>query len=180
MMPDIVIKALTADNKTDFVKTLESELCIRFNCNIDELPINYGYDKLCGLLHYIKENMLDTYYMLYLNNKFKSASGGIIRNFRDEKVYQGQWRFFNTKDISRGLNMNSWSLYILIDKQLSRAKDSGCSKFILSYNMHNKRLHDIHINYQFSKIWGKDHGFYSSVTPVSFNGVDQFLLIKEL
>lgn len=180
MTPDIVIKTLTADNKNNFVKTLESELCIRFNCDVESLPINYGYDKMCGLLHYISENQLDSYYMLYLNGKFRSASGGIIRNFCNEKIYQGQWRFFNTIDISKGLNMHSWSLSILTNKQLIRAKKFGCTKFILSYNIHNKRLHDIHINYQFSKIWGPDHGFRSSVIPVPFNGVEQFLLIKEL
>lgn len=174
------ILSLRDIDKVLFIQKLEKELTYKFQSTIQNLPINYGYNDKQGLLYYINNDLLDSYFILYVDNKFKSASGGIIRQYNNEKVYQGQWRFFNTPDIYSGLCKHSYSIDILTNLQIKRARELFCSKFIISYNLHNKRLHDIHYKYQFAKTLNDDHGFFSSGIPQMFNNVPQYLLIKNL
>ena len=62
-----MIEIITLDyrNKQEYIKRLVEELCTRFNCPVEELPDNYGYKYEWSLLSLIKNELLDTYNILY-------------------------------------------------------------------------------------------------------------------
>lgn len=178
---EVTVYSLTQNNKAEFFTELEKQLCVKFKCTIDTLPINYGYDKNCGLLHYIDKNDIANYSLLYIDGKFWAGCGGKLRTLNEQLVYQGCWRYFsNTRKVDAGLGSRNFVFKQIADNQLIHAKELGCSFYIISYNLDNYRMYKIHFNNQLPKVYGKNHGFYTLENPVAFNGVDQWLLIKKI
>lgn len=171
---------LTNEGKEDFIVKLKIALCNKFKCNIDDLPENYGYNKPWSLLSLIENDELDTYQLLYVNDKFWTATGGIVREFNGEKVYQAVFRGFSyAEPRHKGLGVKSYTHMHNTKYQLSRAKKLGCKKLIISFNDYNKQLFDLNQRYLIPRAF-PEHKFVASSEPVLFNGVEQWLLILNI
>lgn len=180
-MDNIRLLRLENSNKELFSNTLKEELFKIFNVSdIKDLPENYNNSTPWSLLKMIDENLLDSYQLIYIDNQFWVGSGGIVREFNNEKVYQAGFRAFsNTRSISTGIGSRSYSHEYNTKYQIERAKILGCSSVILSFNEHNKRLFEITDKFHLKKIFGKDI-FTASQEPIIFNGVPQWLLTMSL
>jgi len=168
---------LTDENKGEFTDKLKQALNLRFG---NELPENYGYLYPWSLLSLIRDDAIDTYQLLYVNDKFWTGAGGIVREFNNEKVYQAGFRVFSYSDPRhKGLGVKPYNHKYCTTYQIERAKLNGCSKLILSFNDYNYQLFQVNIKYLLPKAF-PDYKFVASSKPILFNGVEQWLLTLNL
>jgi len=181
-MDKIDVLLLTADNKIEFIKKLTDALFEYFKCvDIENLPENYGTKHPWSLLNLIQDDKIDTYALLYVNDRVWGASGGIVRYIDDKKIYQGGFRWFsNAENLVKGLGcMKSYLYtYTMVD-QLQRAREQDCDKFTLSFNDYNERFFEITKKYHLRKVF-PNTVFNPSDGLVMFNGVPQRLLTVDL
>jgi hypothetical protein len=176
-MDKIEMLTLTDENKSEFTSKLEKALYDRFG---EKGYDNYGNLTPWSLLNLIKDNVIDTYQLLYVNDNFWTGSGGIIRDFNGEKVYQAGFRTFSYAfDRHRGLGVKPYNHIYNTSYQIERAKFHKCSKVILSFNDHNYQLFQVNIKYLLPRAF-PDYNFVPSDEPVLFNGVAQWLLTLDL
>jgi hypothetical protein len=180
-----MIEIITLDyrNKQEYIKRLVEELCTRFNCPVEELPDNYGYKYEWSLLSLIKNELLDTYNILYYNNQFWSGSGGIIRIHNNKKYYQCLFRLFsNATNLNNGLGMSSHTFKYSLPLQVERAKILECDYAVITFNHkpgHYSKLKKIVRDYHLPKVFGKNAFVDNTFTEI-FNGVEQWLLTMSL
>jgi hypothetical protein len=169
------------DDRESFYHVLRLELLKVFNvADVQSLPENYGISKEWSLLRMIIDNQLDSYQLIYENNKFWSGSGGILRDFDGSRIYQAGFRAFaDAKSLYAGIGCKSYSHEYNTKLQIERAKELGCESLVLSFNIENERLFEITYKYHLKKVFGKDI-FVASQEPVMFNGVPQWLLTMSL
>jgi len=163
-----------ADN-TIFLPILKEELNLKFNNNIDD---NYSDTHPWSLLNLIQQDKIDCYQLIYVNNILWSGSGGIIRSYDDEKIYQAGFRAFSNAS-GPGLGSKSYSHEFNTKYQIERAKKTGCCKVVLSFNLYNEKLFRVTRDYHLPKVFGKDV-WLASNEPIIFNGVEQWLLTMSL
>lgn len=184
----IEVITLESLNKTYFLKKLRYELYSKFEVQQDEdLPENFSNSKEWSLLKMIEEHFLDTYQLVYVNDKFWGSSGGIVRHLaNNQKVYQAGFRTLSRSHENgyRGLGTKPYISALCVKFQIERAKNLNCDKVILSFNEHNKRLFNLVSRYHHKRSFlGVDQlmkDFIPSSEPVLFNGVFQWLLEMNL
>ena len=168
---------LTSENKSEFIERLKLALIEKFGEN---LPENYGTEKPWSLLSLIQDNNIDTYQLLYVNNKIWSGAGGMIRELNGEKVYQASFRLFSIPDHRhRGLGVKPLTHMNITKFQIERAKSLGCKSIVLSFNDYNYQLFVLNQRYLLPKAL-PDCVFVPSEKPMMFNGVEQWLLTMTL
>ncbi len=179
---------LSKDNKAEILSLLRQELYKKFEVQRDEdLPENYSNVKPWSLLRMIEDDAMDIYQLVYVSGKFWASCGGIIRNLPNgEKIYQGAFRTLSRShcNIYKGFGTKPYIAGLCLPIQIERAKKLGCDKFVLSFNLSNTRLYNIVTKY-FSKrtFLGVDQilkNFTATSTPMTFNGVEQWLLEMKL
>jgi hypothetical protein len=180
-MDKIEVKTLSEANKSDFINELVVNLTGYFDADVNNLPTNYGNKLPWSLISLIASGEIDTYQMLYVNDQFWGASGGMVREFNGKKIYQGGFRWFsNAEKITQGLGcMKAYSHTHKIGHQFDRAKLNGCSELILSFNDYNYRLFEISRRYHLRKAF-PDRSFIPSATTIMFNGTPQWLLTTKI
>jgi hypothetical protein len=172
---------LSKENKDIFLERLTYCLLDYFKCEYTDLPDNYGDKNPWSLINLIKNDDLDSYTMVFVNDFFWGGSGGILRDFNGEKIYQGGFRWFsNAENAARGLgSVKSYNHIHSIGHQLERAKINGCTKYIISFNDYRYRYMLISKNYHFKKVF-PDIDFKPSSEMIMFNNVPQWLLTVDL
>jgi hypothetical protein len=179
-MDKIDILSLTDENKYFFVTTLKKELCERFDTPVEELPELYGYAKPWSLLNLVESGNIDAYQLLYVNDKIWTGSGGMIREFQGEKVYQSGFRAFSVQEHRHtGLGVNAYMHQYSSTLQIDRAKKTGCAKVIWSFDPHNYRLFKVNYRYLIPKAF-PNYKFIVHDEPVEFNYSPQHLIILDL
>jgi len=175
----IELVILDKKNKDDFILLLEKELCLIFKTSVEDLPDNYGRKYSWSLLSLIESDEIDSYQLLYVDGKFWVGSGGMVREYNQEKIYQACFRAFSkTRGINTGIGSRSYAHEFNTSIQIERARELGCSFVILSFNENNKKLFDITKNFHLRRVFGDV--FIPSECPVLFNGVNQWLLMMSL
>lgn len=168
---------LTNENKGEFTDRLKLALYDRFDKDLHD---NYGYTHSWSLLSLIRDNAIDTYQLLYVNDKFWTGAGGIVREFNGEKIYQAGFRVFSyASGRHKGLGVKPYNHIYNTAYQIERAKLNNCSKVILSFNDYNYQLFQINIKYLLPRAF-PNYKFVPSAKPVLFNGIDQWLLTLDL
>lgn len=187
MSDRIEVITLNQQNKKGFITKLRTELYSKFDVKCDEdLHENYSNDKSWSLLKMINENRIDTYQLVYINDKFWGASGGVVREYEAGlKTYQAGFRTFTqAQTIHTGLGMKPYITALCVRHHIERAKATDCDKVVLSFNEHNKRLFDLVCKYHHKRaLLGVNElmkNFIPSSQPVLFNGVMQWLLEMNL
>jgi len=176
-METVRMIVLTTENKSEFIEKLKQALHEKFG---DELPENYGTLHPWSLISLIESDTIDSYQLLYINDKFWMASGGMIREFNGEKVYQAGFRAFKSaSNNSKGLSFKTFIHDNNTKFQIERAKQQGCKSVILSFNDYNERLFRLTYQYILPKVFPKDT-FVPSDTLIPFNGVPQWILTMKL
>jgi hypothetical protein len=180
-MEKIDVLTLSSGNKDEFIKKLILGLIEYFDTDVDTLPENYGYKHPWSLLSLIRDNAIDTYALVYVNDRIWGGSGGIVRYIDDKKIYQGGFRWFsNAEKIVKGLGCMKAHIHkYTMTEQFERAKQQNCEEYILSFNNYNKRLFDISRKYHLKKAF-PNTVFVPSEGMVMFNGVEQYLLTVDL
>jgi hypothetical protein len=180
-MDKIEVLVLSSENKTEFTNKLTAGLVEYFKSDVDNLPDNYGYKLPWSLLSLLRDDNLDTYAIVYVNDRVWGGSGGIIRYIDDKKIYQGGFRWFsNAENLVKGLGcMKAYIHTHTMTEQFKRAKEQNCDEYILSFNNYNQRLFDISRKYHLKKAF-PNTVFKPSDGLVLFNGVMQQLLIVDL
>ena len=146
----------------------------------EDIPENYGTEHPWSLLSLIRDDAIDTYQLIYVNDKFWTATGGMIREFGGNKVYQAVFRgFSNAENRHKGLGVVSYTHLYSTKYQIERAKELGCHSVIISFNDYNYKLFDITQKYMLPKTL-PEHKFIASDEPIMFNGVEQWLLTLRL
>ncbi len=168
---------LSKENKDKFVDMLKRALIDKFG---EEIPENYNYTHPWSLLSLLRDDAIDTYQLLYVNEKFWTATGGIVREFNGNKVYQAVFRGFSDADNRhKGLGVKSYTHLHNTKYQIERAKELGCHSVIISFNDYNYKLFELTKKYMLPKAL-PEHTFTASSKPIMFNGVEQWLLTLEL
>jgi hypothetical protein len=168
---------LTKENKSEFTTKLKLALIEKFGENI---PENYSNLHPWSLLSLIRDETIDTYQLLYVNDKFWTATGGMIREFEGNKVYQAVFRgFSNAENRHKGLGVKSYTHMYNTTYQIERAKNLNCDSVIISFNDYNYTLFVLNQRYLLPKAF-PNHTFVASNEPVMFNGVEQWLLTMKL
>ena len=176
-MDKVVMTTLTKENKSEFSDMLKLALIDKFG---DNIPENYGTSRPWSLLSLVRDDALDTYQILYVNDKFWTATGGIVREFRGNKVYQAVFRGFSNADKRhKGLGIKSYTHIHNTKFQIERAKALGCYSVIISFNDYNYKLFDLTKKYMLPRAL-PEYTFTASTEPIMFNGVQQWLLTLEL
>lgn len=183
----VEILTLSPENKIEFIKNLTAVLFQKFEVSdVSDLPENYSNAKPWSLLRMLAEDALDIYQILFVNGQVWGACGGILRADGDRVIYQAGFRTISVshKFVRKGLGTTPYLNRYCISQQIQRAKDMGCSKVIISFNDHNRRLFDLVQKYHNKKKF-KDNdkimsGFVATDKPVMFNGVPQWLLEMNL
>jgi hypothetical protein len=180
-MDKVEVLVLSSENKSEFTNKLVEGLTEYFEADVDNLPDNYGYKHPWSLLSLLRDDKLDTYALVYVNDRIWGGSGGIIRYIDDKKIYQGGFRWFsNAENIVKGLGcMKTYIHTHTMTTQFERAKEQNCDSYVLSFNDYNKRLFEISRKYHLRKAF-PNTVFNPSNGPVMFNGVLQQLLTVEL
>jgi hypothetical protein len=179
-MDKIDILSLTDENKYFFVDVLKKELCDRFGTSVEDLPELYGYAKPWSLLNLVENGSIDSYQLLYVNDKIWTGSGGMIREFQGEKVYQSGFRAFSVQEHRHtGLGVNAYMHQYSSTFQIDRAKITGCSKVIWSFDSHNYRLFKVNCRYLIPKAF-PNYKFTIHDDQVEFNNSPQHLIILDL
>ena len=176
-MDKIEMITLTKENKSEFIDKLKRALYEKFG---EVLPENYGTVHPWSLLSLIKDDVIDTYQLIYVNDKFWTATGGMIREFLGNKVYQAVFRGFSVADNRhKGLGVKSYTHMYNTAYQIERAKELNCHSVIISFNDYNYKLFELNQRYLLPRAF-PNHTFIASTTPVMFNGVEQWLLTMKL
>ena len=176
-MDRIFLLNLEKIDKTKFLSILKDEIELTFKGKVEE---NYTDKREWSLIPLIEKNKIDSYQLIYINDQFWSGSGGMIREWRDKKIYQAGFRgFSNMSSFKRGLGSQSYTHKYNTTYQVKRAKESGCDEIILSFNLHNEKLFRVTRDYHLPKVFGKDV-WQDGIEPVEFNGVLQWLLMMSL
>lgn len=176
-MDKITLVNLENTEKNNFLSILKYELEKKFKPNND---INYGEDVSWGLISLIKTSSIDSYQLIYVNDKIWVGSGGIIRQFKGKKIYQAGFRAFSLAGNYRtSIGSKSYSHEYNTVYQIKRAKKLGCEELILSFNEYNEKLYKITRDYHLPKIFGSN-AFKDSVNMENFNEVPQWLLTMSL
>jgi hypothetical protein len=179
-MDKIDLLSLTDENKYFFVETLKKELCERFVTSVEELPELYGYTKPWSLLNLVETGSIDSYHLLYVNDKIWTGSGGMIREFSGEQVYQSGFRAFSVQEHRHtGLGVNAYMHQHSSTLHITKAKEIGCTKVIWSFDSHNYRLFQVNHKYLIPKAFPK-YKFTIHDEPVEFNNSPQHLIILDL
>ena len=144
-MPNFKLIELSQESKTEFINTVEINLRIKFGTDI---PENYTRETPWSLLSLLENDAIDSYCMLYLNDEFWSAGGGIVREFNGDRVYQAGFRGFSAQTIrsdwaERGTGTKSYTWQYIIHRQINRAIELKCDKVIISFNDYNVKLFKI-------------------------------------
>ena len=172
--------SLTEENKYFFLDQLKNELCNRFETTVEELPELYGYAKSWSLLSLVESNNIDTYQLLYVNDKIWTGSGGMIREFQGEKIYQSGFRAFSVQEHRHtGLGVNAYMHQYSSTYQITRAKQFGCTSVIWSFDPHNYRLFQVNWKYLIPKAF-PNFKFTIHEELVEFNNSPQHLIILDL
>lgn len=176
-MDNITLLTLTSDNKQQFLPKLLEAL---YECFGDEIPENYSNVKTWSLLSLIENDEIDTYQLLYMNDKIWTGTGGMIREFNGEKVYQAAFRGFSCARLNnKGLGVKTPTFVHCLNHQIERAKLNKCTSVVLSFNDYNKRLFEVTKNYTLPKTFTPDI-WEASDKPIWFNGAEQWLLTMRL
>jgi len=176
-MDKVEMVTLTKENKSEFTIKLKLALIEKFGENI---PENYSTLHPWSLLSLIRDEKIDTYQLLYVNDKFWTATGGMIREFEGNKVYQAVFRgFSNADNRHKGLGVKSYTHMYNTTYQIERAKNLNCDSVIISFNDYNYTLFVLNQRYLLPKAF-PNHTFVASNEPVMFNGVEQWLLTMKL
>ena len=179
-MDKIDMLTLTEENKEFFVEQLKKELCERFSCKVEELPELYGYTQPWSLLSLIESGEIDTYQLLYVNDNIWTGSGGIVREYGGERIYQSGFRAFSVQQYRHtGLGVNAYMHQYSSTYQISRAKMHDCSSVIWSFDPHNYKLYKINCKYLIPKAF-PNYKFTFCDDPVEFNYSPQHLIILDL
>jgi hypothetical protein len=177
MDDNIYLLTLSKKNRNDFLDKLTSALHERFG---DNIPENYGDSHNWSLLKLIKRNRIDTYQLLYINDKIWTGTGGIIRRLNSKKVYQAAFRGFSCAGLTnKGLGIKTPTFIYCLDHQIERAKFNKCDSIILSFNEENKRLFEVTKNYTLPKTF-KPGEWKASEKPILFNDTKQWMLTMKL
>ncbi len=169
--------SLTPENKSEFTLKLRTALADKFGT---DLPDNYGYEHPWSLLSMIRDNTIDSYQLLYVNGKFWTGTGGIVREFNGDKVYQAVFRgFSNANDRHKGLGIKSYTHMCNTKSQIERAKELNCNSVVISFNDYNYKLFKITHQYMLPKSL-PEYKFIASATMVMFNEVEQWMLTLPL
>ena len=169
--------SLTDENRNTFIEDLSRHLSSYFSNNI---PENYGFSKPWSLLSLIKDGLIDTYQLLYVDGEFWAGSGGIVRELNGRKVYQAAFRgFSNAGNRNPSLGQKFYLHKYNTVFQISRAKELGCKSVVLSFNEHNYRLFRITNDIILPKS-GLDGLFVPTDQRIMFNGVPQWLLVMDI
>ena len=172
--------SLTDENKYFFVDELKKELCARFDTTVEELPELYGYAKPWSLLNLVETGSIDSYHLLYVNDKIWTGSGGMIREFSGEQVYQSGFRAFSVQEHRHtGLGVNAYMHQYSSTLHITKAKEIGCSKVIWSFDSHNYRLFQVNHKYLIPKAF-PNYKFTIHDDPIEFNNSPQHLIILDL
>ena len=173
----IEMLSLTKENKEEFTAKLKKALYDKFG---EGLPDNYGYRYPWSLLSLVRDNILDTYQLLYVNGTFWTATGGILREFEGTKVYQAVFRGFSYADPRhKGLGVKSYTHQYNTKFQIERAITHNCKNLIISFNEYNYKLFVLNQRYLLPRALA-NYDFRASSEPVMFNGVKQWLLTLNL
>lgn len=173
-MDRVKVLTLSKENKEYFTTELLAALHEKFG---DEIPENYGYDKPWSLMSLIESDMIDTYRLVYVNDVIWSGSGGMIREFQGEKVYQAGFRTFSAVETKyHGLGAKTHTHDHSLKYQYDRAKLNNCTKFIFSYNDYNIRLFKVMARYTLPRAFG-DKKIEVIDKLTEFNGTPQYLII---
>jgi hypothetical protein len=176
-METVRMLALTTENKSEFIDTLRAELFNKFG---KDIPENYSDTHKWSLISLIESDTIDSYQMLYVNDKFWMASGGMVREFNGEKVYQAGFRAFKSaSNLPKGLYFPTFVHDNNTKFQIERAKQHGCKSVIISFNDYNERLFKLTYQTILPKVFPKDT-FVPSDTLIEFNGVPQWILTMKL
>jgi hypothetical protein len=172
--------SLNKKNKKQFLEKITIALENKFKTTVDNLPENYGYQNPWSLLSLIENEKIDTYQLLYVNDKFWSGSGGIIRSFNGEHIYQAAFRGFTYADgRHKGLGIKSYTHMYNTKFQIKRAKENKCSKVIMSFNDYNYKLFLLTQKYSLPRVF-PENTFVPSKNMVIFNEVPQWLLTMDI
>jgi hypothetical protein len=176
-MDKVEMIVLTKENKNEFTEKLNLALIEKFGKNI---PENYSILQPWSLLSLIRDEAIDTYQLLYVNDKFWTATGGMIREFAGNNVYQAVFRgFSNADNRHKGLGVKSYTHMYNTRYQIERAKALNCDSVIISFNDYNYNLFVLNQRYLLPRAF-PDHTFVASSEPIMFNGVKQWLLTMKL
>ena len=180
-MDSVNALTLSSENKIEFVDKLIQGLVEFFETDVDSLPDNYGYKHPWSLLSLIKDDKLDTYTLVYVNDRVWGGSGGMVRYIDNKKIYQGGLRWFsNAKNHTKGLGfIRGYTLLYTMPQQFDRAKDLQCDEYILSFNEYNKKFFEVGHKYHLKKAF-PNLVFTPSNGMVMFNGVMQYTLTLDL
>lgn len=179
-MDKIDMLTLTAENKEWFLEQLTKELCDKFETTVNNLPELYGYTFTWSLLSLIQSDAIDTYQLLYINDKIWTGSGGMIREFNGDKVYQSALRAFSVQESRHtGLGVNAYMHQYSSTYQIERARMHGCTSVIWSFNDYNSRLFEVNRRYLIPKAF-PNYKFTSTTEMVQFNNTPQYLIILNL
>jgi len=179
-MDKIDMLSLTDENKYFFVDELKKELCARFDTTVEELPELYGYAKPWSLLNLVETGSIDSYHLLYVNDKIWTGSGGMIREFSGEQVYQSGFRAFSVQEHRHtGLGVNAYMHQYSSTLHITKAKEIGCTKVIWSFDSHNYRLFQVNHKYLIPKAF-PNYKFTIHDDPIEFNNSPQHLIILDL
>jgi glycerophosphoryl diester phosphodiesterase len=176
-MDKVEMIVLTKENKSEFTTKLKLALIEKFGENV---PENYSTLHPWSLLSLIRDETIDTYQLLYVNDKFWTATGGMIREFNGNKIYQAVFRgFSNADNRHKGLGIKSYTHMHNTRYQIQRAKDLNCDSVIISFNDYNYKLFEVTQKYMLPKAL-PEYKFIASERPVMLNGVEQWLLTLSL
>jgi hypothetical protein len=179
-MDKIDMLSLTDENKYFFVNELKKELCERFKTSVEELPELYGYAKPWSLLNLVENGSIDSYHLLYVNDKIWTGSGGMIREFCGEKVYQSGFRAFSVQEHRHtGLGVNAYMHQHSSTLHITRAKMLECTKVLWSFDPHNYRLFQVNHRYLIPKAF-PNYKFIIHEELTEFNYSPQHLIILDL
>jgi len=168
--------SLTKENKEEFTAKLKKALYDKFG---EDLPDNYGYRYPWSLLSLVRDDILDTYQILYVNNTFWSATGGLVRDFNGDKIYHAGFRgFSHAEPRHKGLGVKVHSQRFF-SFQFDRAKKLNCQKVIISFNENNYKLFVVTQRYLLPRGF-PNYDFIASSETVVFNGVKQWLITLNL
>lgn len=166
-----LVHYLDSDRET-FIRIVESALRDVWGENLHE---NYSRDNHWGLLTLLDHGKLDSYTLLYVNDVLLGGSGGRIRNWQNNTVYQAGFRGFSRGLLKNSLGATHYMYSHNLAYQISRAKENKCNSIVLSFNSYNERLYRVVKDYHLPKVYGKN-AWKDYEKPLIFNGVEQWIL----
>jgi hypothetical protein len=110
--------------------------------SITHIGTNYDPEYEYGVQQFIKNGILDSYSILYRNDKMISGCGTrpMIIVPTHGTCYQIAVRGFRIPQ--RGLKQDYFTLDVVLPYQIARGRSQGFDKCFMSFNLHNERLKD--------------------------------------